>query len=228
MSNTVEVITKQGTILGNLMQDGSRNFKGIPYASPPVGELRLKRSIPHQGWAELLDCTEFRACSLQNHDSTLSASAAYPGGLSEDCLHLNVWVPPASSSEQRFPVFFWIHGGGFTVGSSSEPIYDGASIAAQGVVVVSINYRLGALGFMKCDGGDANCGLWDAVRALEWTHENIHQFNGDSNNITISGESAGAGAVTCLVASPIANRLFRRGIAMSAVAHSTDDELTAK
>ena len=228
MSNTVEVITKQGTILGNLMQDGSRNFKGIPYASPPVGELRLKRSIPHPGWTELLDCTEFRACSLQNHDSTLSASAAYPGGLSEDCLHLNVWVPPASSSEQKFPVFFWIHGGGFTVGSSSEPIYDGASIAAQGVVVVSINYRLGALGFMKCDGGDANCGLWDAVRALEWTHENIHQFNGDSNNITISGESAGAGAVTCLVASPIANRLFRRGIAMSAVAHSTDDELTAK
>ena len=84
MSNTVEVITKQGTILGNLIQDGSRNFKGIPYASPPVGELRLKRSIPHPGWTELLDCTEFRACSLQNHDSTLSASAAYTGGLSED------------------------------------------------------------------------------------------------------------------------------------------------
>ena len=149
MSNTVEVITKQGTILGNLIQDGSRNFKGIPYASPPVGELRLKRSIPHPGWTELLDCTEFRACSLQNHDSTLSASAAYPGGLSEDCLHLNVWVPPASSSEQQFPVFFWIHGGGFTVVSSSEPIYDGASIAAQGIVVVSNNYRLCALGFMK-------------------------------------------------------------------------------
>ena len=104
--------------------------------------------------------------------------------------------------------------------SSSEPIYDGASIAAQGIVVVSINYRLGALGFMKCEGGDANCGLWDAIGALEWTHENIHQFSGDSNNITISGESAGAIAVTCLVASPIANGLFRRGIAMSAVAHS--------
>ena len=228
MSNTVEVDTEQGKICGNLVQDGSRNFKGIPYASPPIGELRLKRSIPHRGWGEVLDCTEFRACSLQNHDSTLSASAAYPGGLSEDCLHLNVWVPPANSSEQKFPVLFWIHGGGFTVGSSSEPIYDGSSIAAQGVVVVSINYRLGALGFMKCDGGDANCGLWDAVRALEWTRENIHHFNGDPDNITISGESAGAGAVTCLVASPIANKLFRRGIAMSSVAHTTDDELTAK
>jgi len=122
----------------------------------------------------------------------------------------------------------WIHGGGFTVGSSSEPIYDGAAIAAQGVVVVSINYRLGALGFMWCEGGDANCGLWDAVRALEWTQQNIAQFNGDPGNVTIAGESAGAGATACLVASPIANKLFHRAIAMSAVAHSTDDENTAK
>jgi carboxylesterase type B len=114
------------------------------------------------------------------------------------------------------------------VGSSSEAIYDGASIAAQGVVVVSINYRLGALGFMWCEGGDANCGLWDAVRALEWTQENILQFNGDPSNVTIGGESAGAGATACLVASPVANKLFHRAIAMSAVAHSTDDEATAK
>ena len=228
MAESIEVTTEQGKVSGNMNQDGSRNFKGIPYAKPPLGQSRLRRSEPHPGWEDVLDCTEFRACSLQNHDATLSASQLYPGGLSEDCLHLNVWVPPVSSTQQRFPVFLWIHGGGFTVGSSSEPIYDGAAIAAQGVVVVSINYRLGALGFMWCEGGDANCGLWDAVRALEWTQENIEQFNGDPENVTIAGESAGAGATACLVASPIANKLFHRAIAMSAVAHSTDDENTAK
>ena len=227
MSNTVEINTEQGKIRGNLLPNGFRNFKGIPYAAPPIGNLRLRRSVPHSGWDGVLDCTQFRACSLQNHNPIFSGSAAYPGGLSEDCLHLNIWVPSVTSSEQRFPVFFWIHGGAFSIGSSSEPIYDGTSIAADGIVVVSINYRLGALGFMKCEGGDANCGLWDAVRALEWTRENIHNFNGDANNITISGESAGACAVTCLVASPVSNKLFHRGIAMSSVAHTTDDELTA-
>ena len=228
MSNTVEVDTVQGKLSGNLLDDGSRSFKGIPYAKAPVGDLRLRRSVPHAGWEGVLNCQEYRACSLQNHDAKLSASDLYPGGLSEDCLHLNIWTPEVNSTEQQFPVFFWIHGGGFTVGSSSEPIYDGAAIAAQGIVVVSINYRLGALGFMWCDGGDANCGLWDAVRALEWTRENITNFNGDPDNITIAGESAGAGATACLVASPVANKLFRRAIAMSAVAHCTDDEATAK
>ena len=160
MAESIEVTTEQGKVSGNMNQDGSRNFKGIPYAKPPLGQSRLRRSEPHPGWEDVLDCTEFRACSLQNHDATLSASQLYPGGLSEDCLHLNVWIPPVSSTQQRFPVFLWIHGGGFTVGSSSEPIYDGAAIAAQGVVVVSINYRLGALGFMWCEGGDG-------VRILE-------------------------------------------------------------
>ena len=122
MLNTVEVSTGQGKIEGNLLRDGSRNFKGIPYAAPPIGDLRLKRSIPHRGWDTVLDWTQFRACSLQSHNPLFSGSASYPGGLSEDCLHLNVWVPPINSSEQRFPVFFWIHGGAFTIGSSSEPI----------------------------------------------------------------------------------------------------------
>ena len=134
MSNTVEVDTVQGKLSGNLLEDGSRSFKGIPYAQAPVGDLRLRRSVPHAGWEGVLNCQEYRACSLQNHDAKLSASDLYPGGLSEDCLHLNIWTPEVNSTEQRFPVFFWIHGGGFTVGSSSEPIYDGAAIAAQGIV----------------------------------------------------------------------------------------------
>jgi len=221
------VETAQGAIRG-VAEGGLRVFRGIPYAEPPVGELRLRRAVPHPSWEGVLDCTAFRPCALQSVDPGLSIDAAYPGGLDESCLHLNVWTPAAPGADASLPVFVWIHGGGFMVGSGSEPIYEGTRFAEQDVVVVTINYRLGAFGFMWPEGGDPNCGLWDQVRALQWVKENIGEFGGDPRNVTIGGESAGAACSTCLVASPIANKLFQRAIIMSTVAHTTDDERTAK
>jgi len=219
------VNTVDGRVQG--VTDGDvDSFKGIPFAAPPVGALRLKRSVPHPPWPETLDCTGYRACALQSVAPGLPAELIYPGGLDESCLHLNVWTPPGSP--ENCPVYVWMHGGAFMVGSGSEPTYEGLRFAERGVVVVTINYRLGAFGFMWPDDGDANCGLWDQVRALEWVRENIEAFGGDRGNVTIGGESAGAGCATCLVASPIANRLFHRAVIMSTVAHTTDDERTAK
>ena len=225
---TIEIKTAQGSILGISNDDGSRVFKGIPYAAAPVGILRLKRSIPHPGWKKVLDCTGFRANALQDVNVGVDPGSAYPGGLNESCLHLNIWLPKDKPDTQPLPGFIWIHGGGFTSGSGSEPLYDGARMANDGIIVVSINYRLGAFGFVWPDDGDANCGLWDQVRALEWVQENIGNFGGDRSRVTIGGESAGAGCCTCLVASPIANQLFHGAIIMSTVAHTTDDEKTAK
>ena len=222
------VATAQGAVGGVEMADGTRVFRGIPYASPPVGERRLQRCLPHPPWQDVLDCSAYRACSLQTLAPEISLAAAYPGGLDESCLHLNVWTPPGVGKSSGLPVYVWIHGGAFVVGSGSEPIYQGARLTRENVVVVTVNYRLGALGFMWSDGGDANCALWDQVRVLEWVQENIDAFGGDRNSVTIGGESAGAGCVTCLVASPVANKLFHRAIIMSAVAHTTDDERTAR
>jgi para-nitrobenzyl esterase len=222
------VDTAQGTVQGIVNPDGMRIFRGIPFAAPPTGELRLKRSVPHAGWDGVLDCTEYRACSLQPTYPGVDVNALYPGGLDEDCLHLNVWVPDSASAKSALPVYVWIHGGGYTAGSGSEPTYEGSRLAQEGLVVVTVNYRLGALGFMWPDDGDANCALWDQVRALEWVGENIASFGGDPDNVTIGGESAGAGCSTCLAASPIANKLFHRAVIMSTVAQCTDDERTAK
>jgi len=195
-------------------------FKGIPYALPPVGGLRWRAPAVMSPWTGVRDATQFGAACVQPkpRPSIYSDDLA---AVSEDCLFLNVWTTPGA---RKRPVFFWIHGGALTSGSSSERLYDGAKLAARGVVVVSINYRLGALGYLAHPQLSAespqrvsgNYGLLDQIEALRWVQRNIAAFGGDPANVTIAGESAGGLSVMYLMASPQARGLFSRAIAQSA------------
>ncbi len=198
---------------------GVRAFKGIPYAAPPVGALRWRPPQPTEGWRVLRSAERFGANSLQgvvfdDIDPTIA-------GVSEDCLYLNVWTRAEPGSIERAPVLFWIHGGGFVVGSGSEPRYDGANLAAQGVVVVTVNHRLNALGFLAHpeltaeSGSSGAYGMLDLVAALQWVARNIGTFGGDPSAVTIAGELAGSSAVSMLMASPLAKGLFARAIGQS-------------
>lgn len=190
-------------------------FKGIPYAAPPVGELRWRPPQPPAPWSEVRVCDQFGAKSLQSKN-------ARQGEQSEDCLYLNVWRPREESDQER-PVMVWIHGGGFTSGSGHQPSYDGTQLAKRGVVVVTINYRLGALGFMTHPALSAesphrasgNYAILDQVAALQWVHDNIANFGGDPDNVTIFGESAGGTSVYLLTATPLSKGLFHRAILQS-------------
>ncbi|HEY1942910.1 MAG TPA: carboxylesterase family protein [Roseiarcus sp.] len=198
---------------------GVRGFKGIPYAAPPVGALRWRPPQPVEPWRVLRSAETFGANSLQgvvfdDIDPTLA-------GVSEDCLYLNVWTPTQRGSAELAPVLFWIHGGGFVVGSGSEPRYDGANLAAKGIVVVTVNHRLNALGFLAHpeltaeSGSSGAYGMLDLVAALTWVARNIGAFGGDPAAVTIAGESAGSFAVSALMASPLAKGLFARAIGQS-------------
>ena len=195
-------------------------FKGIPYAVPPVGGLRWRPPVATSTWAGVRDATQFGAACMQPKPRPSIYSDELPA-VSEDCLSLNVWTQPGARKQ---PVFFWIHGGALTSGSSSERMYDGAKLAARGVVVVSINYRLGVLGYLAHPQLSAespqrvsgNYGLLDQIEALRWVQRNIAAFGGDPANVTIAGESAGALSVMYLMASPQAHGLFTRAIAQSA------------
>jgi para-nitrobenzyl esterase len=203
-----------------------RVFRGIPYARPPVGELRWKPPVPLPPWNGVRDATAFGpAC----HQPPPRLSTIYAGGpmpMSEDCLTLNVWSPASATSA---PVFFWIYGGALQSGASRDPMYDGRRLAERGVVVVSINYRLGVLGWLAHPELSAespqhisgNYGLLDQIRALAWVKQNIAAFGGDPADVTIAGESAGALSVMYLMASPLARGLFAKGIAESAYMIST-------
>jgi para-nitrobenzyl esterase len=190
-------------------------FKGIPFAAAPVGDLRWRAPRPAQHWDGIRAADHFGPVCMQNSNNP----AAKP---SEDCLYLNVWTAAKSSSEKR-PVMLWIYGGGYNVGSASQPDYDGEHLAARGAVVVTFNYRLGAFGFFghpeltkESDRrGAANFGMMDAIAALEWVQKNIAAFGGDPKRVTIFGESAGSGMVANLMASPRAKGLFERAIGES-------------
>jgi len=207
--------------------DGSvRVFRGIPYAQPPVGPMRWKAPLPLAPWTGVRDATEFGAACYQLPPRLSNIYAGRPMPLSEDCLTLNVWTPPDA---RNAPVFFWIYGGSLQSGASRDPMYDGKRLAERGVVVVSINYRVGVLGWLahpelsKESSQDisGNYGLLDQIRALEWVKENIGAFGGDAANVTIAGESAGALSVMYLLTSPLARGLFAKGIAESAYMIST-------
>jgi para-nitrobenzyl esterase len=202
------------------LPSGVRGFKGIPYAAPPVGALRWRPPRRVEPWSGVRPTDAFGANSMQgvvfdDIDPRLH-------GISEDCLYLNVWTPSLDSPEP-LPVMVWIHGGGFVVGSGSEPRYDGANLAAKGIVVVTLNHRLNALGFLahpeltgeSPDGASGNYGMLDLVAALRWVSRNIRAFGGDPNQVTIAGESAGSMAVSALMASPMARGLFARAIGES-------------
>ncbi|MBI4768062.1 MAG: carboxylesterase family protein [Deltaproteobacteria bacterium] len=194
-------------------------FKGIPYAKPPLGELRWKPPQPADPWAGVRQTREPGARCPQP-PSPVFTQQTWPQ--SEDCLYLNVWTAARDTEEKR-PVMFWIHGGGSTTGSGGDLIYSGAQLANLGVVVVTINYRLGPLGFMahpllskeSGKGVSGNYGFLDQIEALKWVKKNIKAFGGDPDRVTIFGESAGAAAVTRLMVSPLARGLFHRVISES-------------
>jgi para-nitrobenzyl esterase len=222
------VKSSAGTLEGRL--EGSlKVFTGVPYAEPPVGPARWKPPAPMPPWAGVRKATGFGPVCFQpvRNPSGMYDLDPMPA-LSEDCLTLNIWAP---ATARNAPVFFWIYGGSLTIGASSDPVYDGASLAARGIVVVSINYRLGVLGWLAHPelsqespaGVSGNYGLLDQIEALQWVRRNIRDFGGDPSNVTIAGESAGALSVMYLMAAPSARGLFTRAIAESAYMISTPE-----
>ena len=190
-------------------------FKGIPYAEPPVGKLRWAPPRPPQHWQGVRKADHFTDGCPQNFPKLGTP-------MNEDCLYLNVWTP-AKSSNAALPVIVWIHGGGLIVGAAREPLFDGEELAKKGIVVVTLDYRLGVLGFFahpeltkeSPHHASGDYGFLDELAALEWIHHNISAFGGDPNKVTIFGQSAGALSVNALVASPLAKGLFRAGISES-------------
>jgi para-nitrobenzyl esterase len=200
---------------------GIRCFKGIPYAAPPVGDLRFRAPAPVIPWSGVRPTDSFGRNAMQG--IVFDDIDPFTIGTSEDCLYLNIWTPAELGGSARLPVMVWIHGGGFAVGSGAEPRYDGAALAARGIIVVTVNYRLGAFGFLahpelsaeSPHRASGNWGVLDLVAALKWVQRNIGVFGGDARAVTIAGESAGSSAVSILMASPRAKGLFAHAIAES-------------
>ena len=210
-----EVALITGALLGERSSDGIAVFRGIPFAAPPIGPDRFRPPQPVEPWEGVRDASTFGRASVQRVAGVLGMFGASEVEVDEDCLYLNVWTPSIDDGVRR-PVLVWIHGGAFRMGSGSNPSYDGARLAARGdVVVVSINYRLGLLGFLAHPDLGANRGLLDQVAALEWVQREIASFGGDPSQVTIFGESAGGKSVECLLAMPAARGLFQRAIAQS-------------
>ena len=211
------VNTTTGPVSGVKSKDGLSVFLGVPYALPPVGEYRFKHPRELPSHKDTFQATSFGNVSCQTQD-IFEATSFYPQ--SEDCLNLDIWTPAADKGKR--PVMVFIHGGGFISGASADHYYDGANLAKNGnLVMVSINYRLGALGYLYLEGygkeGEfqSNCGLLDQVMALKWVRQNIENFGGDPDNVTVMGESAGSISATTLMTMPAARGLFRRVIAQS-------------
>lgn len=207
--------------------DGALNvFKGIPYALPPIGDRRWKPPAPMPRWTGVKSALDFSPECVQPLSTMPGIYSSPPVPMSEDCLTMNIWAPAHAG---KAPVFFWIHGGALWGGSNRDPVYDGARLAAKGVVVVVINYRLGVLGWLAHPELSAesplnisgNYGLLDQIAALKWVKQNITAFGGDPSNVTIAGESAGGLSVMYLMASPQARGLFAKAIAESAYMVST-------
>lgn len=212
------------TIGGDLQgsaEHGVFAFKGIPYAAPPVGALRWRDPRPAPAWQGVRKADVYGNACIQDRQLSIE-NGGDPGPISEDCLYLNVWTPRPDRTA-KLPVMVWIHGGAYIFGSGSLPLYNGAPMAAKGAVVVTLNYRLGQLGFFthpalqkEAPNGTMNFGLLDQIAALRWVQRNIAGFGGDPDNVTILGQSAGGKSVLALFASPLARRLFHKGIAQSA------------
>ncbi len=225
-ANKPQVKIKDGKLLGTYNETSKvYAFKGVPYAQPPIGGLRWRPPEPEDSWKSVREAKEFgpRCMQAKIYDDMIFRDP----GPSEDCLTVNVWTPSVVETA-NLPVMFWIHGGGFAAGGSSEPRQDGENLAKRGVVVVSLNYRLGIFGFYTHPGltkesshhASGNYGLLDMVAALQWVQDNIVMFGGDSTRVTIFGESAGSWAVSELMASPLAKGLFARAIGESGAAFS--------
>ncbi|GAA2245195.1 carboxylesterase/lipase family protein [Herbiconiux moechotypicola] len=219
--------TAAGALRG-VREGGAIAWKGVPYAAPPVGERRFRRPVAPDPWPELRDASGFGPMAPQRVLRSMEVDTAI--GIAEDCLTLNIWAPAdVADREHPLPVMVWIHGGGYFQGSTGQRYYDGRHLAENGdVVLVSINYRLGVLGFLDFSafspvaggsglghGFDTNVGLRDQIFALEWVRDTIGEFGGDPHDVTLFGESAGGACVIALMASPQARGLFHRAIAQS-------------
>lgn len=223
------VTVAQGVLIGRTL-DGIDSFKAVPYAAPPVGDLRWRPPAPAVSWSDGRDAGRVGAICIQapaNGDPGVG-----PLPMSEDCLTLNVWTPEAHPTP--LPVMVWIHGGGYNNGSGTAALYDGSHLAHRGAVVVTINYRLGRLGFFdhpalaadRLQGQAAgNYGVMDQIAALEWVRDNIAAFGGDPANVTIFGESAGGAAVTQLMIAPAARGLFHKAVVQSGLGRQRSAEL---
>lgn len=219
VSAQIQTVQVTGGTVEGVVKDGIASFKGIPFAAPPVGNLRWKAPQPVIPWKGVKKANAFGPTPVQ--DKQFAAMMALSANISEDCLHLNVWTGAQNPNEKR-PVMLFIYGGGFVSGASNCPVYDGTKYAQKGVVFVTINYRLGALGFLahpelsRESGKGSGCyGIQDQVAALKWVHENIANFGGDPGNVTIFGQSAGSFSVSILSAVPAAKGLFQRIISES-------------
>lgn len=227
----VETELSLGRIRGLRTDSGVEVYRGIPYAAPPIGPLRFRAPAPPAPWPDERDATVGGPSPVQSGSSMFSGTI--PGNrverADEDCLTVDVWTPSARDGRRR-PVLVWICGGAFLTGGSAVETYDGEALAAsQDVVVVSVNYRMGALGFLWLDGGDSNCGLRDQMAALRWVARHAAAFGGDPANVTVFGESAGAGSILHFLPAAAREGLVRRAIIQSAgVEHSqtrTDAEM---
>jgi para-nitrobenzyl esterase len=214
----------QATVTGGVIEgvvsadDKVRTFKGIPFAAPPIGDFRWREPQPVVPWTGVRQAEGYGPRAMQGF--IYSDMVFHDAGPSEDCLYLNLWRP--EHVQGKLPVMVWIHGGGYAAGSSSEPRQDGGNLCKKGVIVVSMNYRLGVFGFMvhpdldrESGHGSGNYGFLDQIAALKWVKANIATFGGDPDNVTIFGESAGSGSVCTLVASPLARGLFNKAIGES-------------
>jgi len=216
-----QVQISNGTLEGTFNPaTGIRSFKGIPYAQPPVGDLRWKEPQPPANWAGVLKADHFSHMPMQKR--IFSDMIFRADTMSEDCLYLNVWTP-AKSSTEKLPVLVYFYGGGFSAGDGSESRYDGESMAQKGIVTLTVNYRLGIFGFFahpeltqeSPHHASGNYGLMDQTAALRWVQVNIAAFGGDPAHVTIAGESAGSIAVCAQMASPLSKNLFAGAIGES-------------
>ena len=211
--------TASGPVQGAIENDLAV-FRGLPYAAPPVGEQRWREPQPVQPWSAVRQASTAGASCPQKRGLALEGGGD-PGTINEDCLYLNVFTPRAEAGA-KLPVMVWIHGGALIFGGGGLPLYDGSALARRGAVVVTLNYRLGRLGFFthpaleqERPGGPVNFGLLDQIAALQWVRQNIEAFGGDATKVTVFGQSAGAQSVLALMASPLAAGLFQGAIAES-------------
>jgi para-nitrobenzyl esterase len=225
--DTSRTHTTNGALEGT-RSEGVDVYRGIPFAAPPVGNLRWREPQPPASWTGVRSAAAFGNACIQKLGLSLEGGGD-PGPLSEDCLYLNVWTPSSNSKTvggPKRPVMVWLHGGALIFGAGSLKLYDGAALAEQGVVVVTVNYRLGPLGYFvhpalerAAPGGPANFGLLDQIAALRWVQRNIEAFGGDPQQVTLFGQSAGAQSVLALMSSPLSSSrsggLFQRAIAQS-------------
>lgn len=235
-SGDKEVVNDLMKVKG-IEEDGSVIFKNIPYAEAPVGELRFKPPVLKEAnWTDVMDCTKYgniaiQGCSYVSDDDLAPAKRIHAANESEDCLNLNIWAPVDAKKGDNLPVLFWINGGAFIAGYGQDELYDGNAFNRDGVILVTINYRIGTLGFLSLDdfkkdnslGTTGNWGTLDQICALTWVNKYIENFGGDPKNITIGGQSAGSFAVMNLVVSPLAKGLFQKAIMESgAIMHIFD------